>query len=146
MLLLLLSQSLIPKNLELFNVIRQNMTILLDGVKMREIIERNDIIKSKRQPQIFSIVTFVSTFNPKNLELFNAIRQNMTILSDNVKMREIIERNGIIKSKRQLQIYSIAIRQNMTILLDDVKVREIIERMTLSRVNDSLNPYIHVPN
>ena len=47
------------------------------------------------------VVTFVSMFNAKNPKLFNAIRQNMTILLDNIKIREILERNGIIKSKRQ---------------------------------------------
>ena len=45
------------------------------------------------------LVIFVSTFNPKNPELVNAIRENMTILLDNVKRREILERNDIIKSK-----------------------------------------------
>ena len=47
------------------------------------------------------VVTFVSRFNPKNSELCNAIRQNMTILLEDVKMREILRRNDIIRSKRQ---------------------------------------------
>ena len=48
-----------------------------------------------------SIITYVSTFNPKQPELFQAIQQNLPILYEDDLMKEIIQKYTIIKSKRQ---------------------------------------------
>ena len=74
--------------------------VIESGIQ-RAIDLNQSALRKVRQRSEDSVVTLVSTFNPKNRELFNAIRQNMTILLDDVKMREILKRNGIIKSKRQ---------------------------------------------
>ena len=47
------------------------------------------------------IITYVSTFNPKNPELFNSIRENLQILQEDETMNNILQEFQIIKSKRQ---------------------------------------------
>ena len=37
------------------------------------------------------IITYVSTFNPKNPELFNSIRENLTVLQEDETMNKILQ-------------------------------------------------------
>ena len=48
-----------------------------------------------------NIITYVSTFNPKNPELFNSIRDKLQILQEDETMNQILQEFQIIKSKRQ---------------------------------------------
>ena len=83
-------------------LLKQNCSqgVIESGIQRAIDLEQSEM-RRVRQRSEDSVVTLVSTFNPKNPELFNAIRQNMTILLDVVKMREILKRNESIKSKRQ---------------------------------------------
>ena len=56
------------------------------------------IIKDKIQE---NIIPFVSTFNPKNPEVFNIINQNLPILHEDRQMKELYSKYKFIKSKRQ---------------------------------------------
>ena len=47
------------------------------------------------------LITYVSTFNPKNPELFNSTRENLPILQEDETMNKILQEFQIIKSKRQ---------------------------------------------
>ena len=46
-------------------------------------------LRQKRQNPEDNVVTYVSTFNPKNPELFGAILQNLNILREDQKMNDI---------------------------------------------------------
>ena len=47
------------------------------------------------------IIPFVSTFNPKNPEVFNIINQNLQILREDRQMKELYSKYKFLKSKRQ---------------------------------------------
>ena len=70
-----------------------------------------------------NVVTYVSTFNPKNRELFWAILQNLNILCEDQK-NDILQAYTIIKSKRQLQ--------NLKRLLTRAKFDENIQIATIN--------------
>ena len=72
-------------------------------------------------------MTYVSTFNPKNLELFGAILQNLNILHEDQKMNAILQANTIIKSKRQ--------PANLKRLLTRAKFDENIQIATINKCN-----------
>ena len=56
------------------------------------------IIKDKVQE---NIILFFSTFNPKNPEVFNIIKQNLPILQEDTQMKELYSKYKFIKSKCQ---------------------------------------------
>ncbi|MEW8548313.1 MAG: GIY-YIG nuclease family protein, partial [Candidatus Thiodiazotropha sp.] len=62
---------------------------------------RKEELRIVRQKNDDNIITFVSTFNPLNPELFIGIRQNLPILHQDEIMNEILKEYQIIKSKRQ---------------------------------------------
>ena len=47
------------------------------------------------------IITYVSTYNPKNPEMFTEIKNSMPVLMNVPKMRAILRTTNFIKSKRQ---------------------------------------------
>ena len=47
------------------------------------------------------VITYVSTHNPQNPELFNVIKSNLPISQEDPKMNEILSNFKLIKSKRQ---------------------------------------------
>ena len=48
-----------------------------------------------------SVITYVSTHNPKNPEIFNVINFNLPILQEDPKMNKVLSNFKLIKSKRQ---------------------------------------------
>ena len=74
-------------------------------------------------------MTYVSTFNPKNPELFGAILQNLNILREDQKMNDILQANTIVKSERQ--------PQNLKRLLTRAKLDENIQIATINKCNRS---------
>ena len=48
-----------------------------------------------------SVITYVSTHNPKNPEIFNVINFNLPILLEDPKMNKVLSNFKLIKSKRQ---------------------------------------------
>ena len=59
-------------------------------------INREDL-RVVREKTEENIIPFVSTFNPKNPEMFNTIRQNLPILYEDETMKEITQTYQIIK-------------------------------------------------
>ena len=47
------------------------------------------------------IIPLVSTFNPKNPEVFNIIKQNLPVLHEDRRMKELYSKYKFINSKRQ---------------------------------------------
>ena len=76
-----------------------------------------------------NVVTYVSTFNPQNPELFGAILQNLNILSEGKKMNDTLQATTIIKSKRQ--------PPNLKRLLTRAKFDENIQIATINKYNHS---------
>lgn len=70
-------------------------------------------------------MTYVSTFNPKNPELFGTILDNLNILHEDQKMNNILQTNTIIKSKRQ--------PQNLKRLLTRAKFDEIVQIASINK-------------
>ena len=84
----LLTQQKYPKN------------IIDRGIEKAMNINREDlrVVTEKTEE---NIIPFVPTFNPKNPEILNTIRQNLPILYEDATMKEITQTYQIIKSKRQ---------------------------------------------
>lgn len=89
-------------------------------------LNKSELRRVRQNPEE-NVVTYVSTFNPKNPELFGTIRQNLNILYEDQKMNTILQTNDIIKSKRQ--------PQNLKRLLTRAKFDENIQTATINRCN-----------
>ena len=70
------------------------------GIQRALNLNRSELRQVRQNPED-NVVTYVSTFNPKNPELFRAILQNLNILHEDQKMNAILQANTIIKSERQ---------------------------------------------
>lgn len=47
------------------------------------------------------VITYVSTHNPQNPELFNVIKFNLPVLQEDLNMNDILSNFKVIKSKQQ---------------------------------------------
>ena len=79
-----------------------------------------ETLLSMRSKDNDEVVPYVSTFNPKNPEIFNVIRKSIPILNQSETMQNALSNKLIIKSKRQ--------PQNLKHLLTRAKFTEIDER------------------
>ncbi|MCG7879609.1 MAG: GIY-YIG nuclease family protein [Candidatus Thiodiazotropha endolucinida] len=59
------------------------------------------VLRTVKEKSEDKIIPYVSTYNPKDPELFNVIRDNVPILEEDDKMRRILTKYKLIKSKRQ---------------------------------------------
>ena len=73
--------------------------IIENGIEKAMSINKSELRLVREKPNDL-IITYVSTFNPKQPELFHAIQQNLPIYEDEL-MKEIIQKYTIIKSKHQ---------------------------------------------
>ena len=74
--------------------------IIENGIEKAISINKSELRLVREKPND-SIITYVSTFDPKQPELFHAIQQNLPILYEDDLMKEIIQKYTIIKSTRQ---------------------------------------------
>ena len=96
------------------------------GIQKAMNVTREDL-RVVREKKIENLIPFVSTFNPKNPEMFNTIRQNLPILHEDETMKEIMQNYPIIKSKRQ--------PWNLKKLLTRAKFAEIQESPKITKCN-----------
>ena len=94
------------------------------GIQRALNLNRSELRQVRQNPED-NVVTYVSTFNPKNPELFGAILQNLNILHEDQKMKAILQANTIIKSKRQ--------PANLKRLLTRAKFDENIQIATINK-------------
>ena len=59
------------------------------------------IISTVKEKSEEKIIPYVSTYNPKDPEMFRAILDNVPMLKEDDKMRNILSKYNLIKSKRQ---------------------------------------------
>ena len=90
---------------------------------------RKQALRIVREKTDNDIITYVSTFNPKNLELFNSIRKNLPILQEDETMNKILQEFRIIKSKRQ--------PRNLKKLITRAKFCDIRESPNIKKCNRS---------
>ena len=74
--------------------------VITNGIERALNLNRSEL-RTVKQKSDENIVTFVSTFNPKNPELFPVIKQNFDILLEDEIMRDILSNYDIIKSTRK---------------------------------------------
>ena len=96
------------------------------GIQKAMNVSREDL-RVVREKKNENLIPFVSTFNPKNPEMFNTIRQNLPILHEDETMKEIMQNYPIIKSKRQ--------PWNLKKLLTRAKFEEIQESPKITKCN-----------
>ena len=81
-------------------------------------------------------VTFVSTFNPKNPELFPVIKHNFDILLEDKMMRNILSNYDKIKSKRQ--------PPSLKKLLTKAKLGNNLQQAKISKVVDETVDFVNI--
>lgn len=74
--------------------------LIMNGIQKAKMI---DIAELRRiQPKSEKkVIPYVSTFNPRNNEAYDIIHRNIPILSNDNRMRNVLNKSQIIKSKRQ---------------------------------------------
>ena len=60
-----------------------------------------DILRTVKEKSEEKTIPYVSTYNPKDPEMFRVIPDNVPILKEDDKMRNILSKYNLIKSKRQ---------------------------------------------
>lgn len=75
-------------------------TLIESGLRKAIQIPRHTLLTPINRTEV-EIVTYVSTYNPKNPEMFNLFRNNMPILMADQKMKDVLKDTCFIKSKRQ---------------------------------------------
>ena len=88
---------------ELRSILRKRRypnTLIDTGIQKAKQMSTQELrrVRSKNEERV---IPYVSTFNPKNAEMFQYIYQNLPILNSDEKMKQILAENTIIKSKRQ---------------------------------------------
>ena len=74
--------------------------LIENGIKRALAINQEELRKTiTRQDE--KVLPYVSTHNPKNLEFFNIIKENLPVLYEDANMKDIFSQAKIIKSKRQ---------------------------------------------
>ena len=63
--------------------------------------EKQEDLRQSKQQTSQNIIPFTTTFNPRNPDIFTIIKPNMAILQNDDKMKNVLQKNPIIKSHRQ---------------------------------------------
>lgn len=98
-------ETLLPKRLsELSQTLKDRkypVEVINTGIKKALSIPRSKLLESNDN-NADDITPFISTYNPKNKEIFGIIKNNMDVLNSDQTMARIIKETKIIKCKRQL--------------------------------------------
>ena len=74
--------------------------LIESGVNRAMNLDRN-ALRNVSEQAYEPVITYISTHNSQNPELFNVIKYNLPILQEDPKMNEILSNFKLIKSKRQ---------------------------------------------
>ena len=74
--------------------------LIESGIQKATQIPRNELL-IPNTTQGNDIITYVSTYNPKNPEMFTEMKNSIPILMNDPKMRAVLRTTNFIKSKRQ---------------------------------------------
>jgi hypothetical protein len=64
-------------------------TLIQAGIQKAELLDRNSLINEVRVRNNEDTVAYVSTFNPRNPEIFGEIRRDIDILKRDSQMRNV---------------------------------------------------------
>lgn len=74
--------------------------LIQSGIQKALMIPRSQLLITKPRQDV-DIITYVSTHNPKNPEIFGVMKNNLPILENDTIMRNALKDINFIKSKRQ---------------------------------------------
>jgi hypothetical protein len=108
------------------NLITRNypLEIIKTGIRKALEIPRKTLLSVKDKTNEH-IIPFISTYNPKNKEVFGILKNNINILNSDAKMNSILSNTKIIKSNRQLP--------NLKRILIKSNFRDITSQPTVSK-------------
>ena len=75
-------------------------SLIQNGINMAKEIDIKELRKVKTKEEK-TVIPYVSTFNPQNNEIYNIIHGNIPILTNDERMKNVLNNKIIIKSKRQ---------------------------------------------
>ena len=75
--------------------------IIDNGIQKAKSIGKDKLRQQKQHSEEKEVIPFISTFNPKNPDVFTLIQENIPLLKTDERMNKIIHRSKFIKSKRQ---------------------------------------------
>ena len=91
--------------LELKNTLLERhypVQLINDGIKRAKSITTEELRKTKKSNKPTHItLPYVSTYNPRNIEAFNTIKQNLPILHKDPKLKRILHNVKIVRSHKQ---------------------------------------------
>jgi hypothetical protein len=76
-------------------------SLIQAGIDRAKSLDRKQLLTEERSVNNKETIAYVSTFNPRNPELFSEIIHDINILKRDPHMRNVLENYQIIKSKRQ---------------------------------------------
>ena len=77
------------------------LNLITKGIDKAKSLTKVELRNQQRSPKNKDVIPFVSTFNPKNPEIFTMIHSSLPILKTDIRMNKILQQKQIIKSKRQ---------------------------------------------
>lgn len=72
------------------------------GIEKARSLNRNELLKEIDNKRDNKTIPYVSTFNPRNPEIYSQLRNDINILQRDSHMKTVLEDFTVIKSKRQL--------------------------------------------
>ena len=83
-------------------ITRHYPVMLIDNAIQRATsIDMQTLRQPKSTPNTLYTLPYISTYNPKNIEAYTIIHQNIPLLKQDPRLKKALEKHTIIKSKRQ---------------------------------------------
>ena len=76
------------------------IALINNGIQRARVLNIQDLRKTKEVTSS-KVIPYISTYNPRNVEAFNVIHQNLPIIQNEPRIKQALENHRIIKSKRQ---------------------------------------------
>ena len=121
-------------------LLKQNYPLKLieAGIEKAISIPREDLLKEKPQPISKPNLTLISTHNPHSPNLYNAVKQDLSILCRDPHMKKVLDDYQIINSKRQPpNLKSLLTKARFSINMDTT-----VQITKCNRPNCGLCPYL----
>ena len=77
------------------------INVIKNGIEKAKTVPLHELRQEQNTTGSTQVIPYISTFNPKNPEIYSLIHNNISILSNDQRMKRVITENQFIKSKRQ---------------------------------------------
>ena len=89
------------EELKMFLIDRQYpISLITNGIEKAKAMDISEL-RTNKNKIAKNIVPYISTFNPRHNEIFNIMYNNLPVLNNDERMQKVLQKNTIIKSKRQ---------------------------------------------